>query len=103
TVSGGAPATGGPPAFPVQPMSVVVPGGTVALVAEASNSPTYQWMWNGTTPVSGATSSTLLLPNAAAGVGSYTCVATNSAGSATSNPATVSVDHTTNIGRLVNI
>ena len=91
------------PAFSVQPMSVVVPGGTVALVAEASNSPTYQWMWNGTTPVSGATSSTLLLTNAAAEVGSYTCVATNSAGSATSNPATVSVEHTTNIGRLVNI
>ncbi len=91
------------PAFTVQPISVVVPGGTVALVAEASNSPTYQWMWNGTTPVSGATNSTLLLTNAAAEVGSYTCVATNSAGSTTSNPATVSIDHTANIGRLVNI
>jgi YVTN family beta-propeller protein len=103
TVIGGAPSTAGAPAFTVQPISVVVPGGTVALVAEASNSPTYQWMWNGTTPVSGATSSTLLLTNAAAEVGSYTCVATNSAGSATSNPATVTVDHTANIGRLVNI
>jgi hypothetical protein len=91
------------PVFTVQPISVSVPGGTVALDAEASNSPTYQWMWNGTTKVAGATSSTLLLPNAAAAVGSYTCVATNSMGSTTSDPATVSIDNTVNIGRLVNI
>jgi hypothetical protein len=91
------------PVFTVQPISVSVPGGTVALDAEASNSPTYQWMWNGTTKVAGATSPTLLLPNADAAVGSYTCVATNSMGSTTSNPATVSIDNTVNIGRLVNI
>jgi hypothetical protein len=91
------------PVFTVQPISVSVPGGTVALQAVATNSPTYQWMWNGTTPVAGATSSTLLLTDAAAHVGSYTCVATNSAGPTTSNAATVSIDNTTNIGRLVNI
>jgi hypothetical protein len=91
------------PAFTIQPISVSVPGGTVALQAVATNSPTYQWMWNGTTPVAGATSSTLLLTDAAAHVGSYTCVATNSGGSTTSNAATVSIDNTSNIGRLVNI
>jgi len=96
-------AAGAAPAFTVQPISATVAGGTVALVAEASNSPSYQWMLNGTTKVAGATSSILLLDNAAAAVGSYTCVATNSVGSATSSPATVAVDNTADIGRLVNI
>jgi hypothetical protein len=91
------------PVFTVQPISATVAGGTVVLVAEASNSPTYQWMWNGSTPVAGATSPTLLISNAAAAVGSYTCVATNSLGAATSNPATVAITSTTDIGRLVNI
>ena len=91
------------PVFTTQPISATVAGGTVALVAVASNSPSYQWMWNGSTLVAGATSSTLLISNAAAAVGSYTCVATNSAGSVTSSPAVVSIDNTTDIGRLVNI
>jgi hypothetical protein len=98
--------TGGttsPPAFTTQPISVSVTGGEVALEAVASNGPTYQWMWNGSTPVAGATDSTLVLPSAAAAVGSYTCVATNSAGTATSNPATVSVVTTGDPGHLSNI
>lgn len=95
-------AAGAAPSFTVQPISVTVAGGTVALQAVANNSPTYQWMLNNVA-VSGATSSTLVLTNAATHVGSYTCVATNSAGSTTSNAATVAIDNTTNIGRLVNI
>jgi len=91
------------PAFTVQPISAAVPGGTVALEAVASNSPTYQWMLNGSTPVAGATDPILLLSDARSAVGSYTCVATNAMGSATSNAATVSIVNTTNIGRLVNI
>ncbi|HMD60827.1 MAG TPA: hypothetical protein VKG78_05330 [Opitutaceae bacterium] len=94
---------GAAPAFTSQPISVTVPGGTVALEAVATNLPTYQWMLNGTTPVAGATSPILLISNAAAAVGSYTCVATNAAGSATSNAATVAIDNTADIGRLVNI
>jgi hypothetical protein len=93
----------GKPAFTTQPISVAVIGGTVALNAVASNSPSYQWFINGSTPVAGATSSTLTLTNGAASAGTYTCVATNSGGSATSNAATVSVTTTTDIGRLTNL
>ncbi len=90
------------PAFTVQPISAAVSGGTVVFDAVASNSPTYQWMLNGEA-IAGATSSTLRLSNAAASAGTYTSVATNSAGTATSNPAKLTIDNTTNIGRLVNI
>jgi hypothetical protein len=95
------PATSVPaPVFTTQPQSVTVAGGTVALDAVASNASSYQWMWNGT-PVSGATGPVFMMTSAAAG--SYTCVATNSAGTATSNAATVTLSSTTDIGRLVNI
>ncbi len=91
------------PTFTTQPISVKVTGGTVALSALASNSPTYQWMLNGVTPVPGAIGPILEFADATAAVGSYTCVATNAAGSATSNLATISLASTTDIGRLVNI
>jgi hypothetical protein len=60
-------------------------------------------MWNGTTPVPGATDPTLLISNASGAAGSYTCVATNSSGSATSSAATVTVIGTSDVGRMVNI
>jgi hypothetical protein len=91
------------PVFTIQPISVSVAGGTVALNAVASNTPTYQWMRNGSTPVAGATDSTLLLSDAAAAAGSYTCVATNAGGTATSDAATVSVAPTAVPGHLVNL
>ena len=91
------------PAFTVQPISVSVSGGTVAFYAVASNASSYQWMWNGATPVAGATSPLLLISNASVSAGSYTCVATNASGSATSNAATLSVTPTNDTGRLVNI
>ncbi len=97
------PVSGNAPVFTTQPISVVVAGGTVALDAGASNSPEYQWMLNGSTPVAGATDSTLLLSDAAAATGSYSCVATNSAGTATSDAATVAIGMTSNPGRLVNL
>jgi hypothetical protein len=92
-----------PPAFTTQPISVTVTGGRVALVAVGSNSPTYQWWWNGTTMITGATDPVLLIPDAASGTGSYTCVITNSAGFATSNPAVVNTTTTTDLGRLINL
>jgi hypothetical protein len=91
------------PAFTTQPVSVRVTGGRVALVAVASNSPAYQWWWNGTTVVTGATDPILLVQDAVAAAGSYTCVATNSAGSATSNAATLAAVSTSNPGRLTNL
>lgn len=97
------PVSGAAPVFTVQPISVAVPGGTVALAAQASNSPSYQWMLNGLTPVPGATGPILEFANAATASGSYTCVATNSAGSATSNAAAISLTGTADLGRLINI
>ena len=94
--------SGSPPAFTTQPISVSVASGTVALDALATNGASYQWMRNGA-PVAGATDSTLLIPDAAQGVGAYTCVASNGVGSATSDPATVTVSPTGDVGRLINI
>ena len=91
------------PVFSNQPISVSVTGGKVALNAVATAGSTYQWMWNGSTPVAGATSSTLVIPDASAAAGSYTCVATNSAGSTTSSPATVAIAATSNPGHLSNL
>jgi hypothetical protein len=91
------------PSFLSQPISVTVAGGTVAFDAVAQNASSYQWMLNGSTPVPGGTDPILLLSDAAAATGSYTCVASNDVGSATSNPATVTVTSTNDIGRLINI
>jgi hypothetical protein len=94
---------GTPPVFTTQPISATVTGGTVALDAVATQTSSYQWMLNGSTPVTGGTSPILLLSDAAAATGAYTCVASNALGSTTSNPATVSVAPTNDIGRLINI
>jgi hypothetical protein len=94
---------GTPPVFTTQPISAVVTGGTVALDVEATQTASYQWMYNGSTPVAGATSPILVISDAAAAAGTYTCVASNSLGSTTSNPATVSIASTNDIGRLTNI
>jgi len=91
------------PVFTTQPISVTVTGGTVALSAQASNSPAYQWYLNGTTMVPGATDRILLLTDAASAEGSYTCVATAALGSTTSYPATVSLASTPDIGRLADL
>ena len=77
--------------------------GLGALNAGASGASAYQWILNGTTPIPGANGPLLVFADAAAAVGSYTCIAANQGGSATSSAATVSLASTSDIGRLVNI
>ena len=62
-----------------------------------------QWYLNGSAMAS-ATGSTLLLMGAtSANAGVYTCSATNSSGSVTSSPASLSVVNTSDPGRLINL
>ena len=61
------------------------------VVATGSPAPALQWRKDGN-PLAGQTAATLTLANAqAADAGSYTCVATNSAGTVTSAAATLTV------------
>ncbi|MGC4072552.1 MAG: pectinesterase family protein [Nibricoccus sp.] len=82
------------PLITTQPASATPAVGaslTLSVVATASPTPTYQWKKNGVN-ISGATSSTLSLPNVSgADTGNYTVVITNAGGSATSNTASVNV------------
>lgn len=96
------PAVAAAPSFTTQPLSVTVAGGTVALDASANNSATYQWMLNGS-PVSGATGPVFVTGDAALAAGTYTCVATNAAGSTTSSPAVVALAGASHPGRLINL
>jgi sugar lactone lactonase YvrE len=64
---------------------------TFTAAASGSPAPTYQWQFGGTT-ISGATSASYTIASAATtNAGTYTLVATNSAGSATSNGAVLTV------------
>ncbi|MBC7365523.1 MAG: immunoglobulin domain-containing protein [Undibacterium sp.] len=91
-VTGGV--TASAPSFTTQPTAQIVTAGatvTFTIAADGSPAPTFQWFKNGSTVV-GATNSALVISGAtAADVGSYTVVVTNSLGSATSNPATLTV------------
>lgn len=82
------------PVFTTQPtnQSAPVSGAVVFfVVAAGSPSPTYQWRKNGTA-LSGQTGSSLTLSNLnSTDAGTYTCVATNTFGSVTSNSATLTV------------
>jgi hypothetical protein len=86
----------GPLAAPVittQPQSQSVAATssvTFSVVASGIPAPTYQWQLNGS-PISGATGTSFTLQQASFGLGSYTVVVTNSLGSATSNPAVLTL------------
>jgi hypothetical protein len=92
------------PVFTIQPAAqTVVTGATVVFNAAATGATSYQWMLNGG-PISGATAARLVVFNPGAGaVGTYTVVATNSAGSLTSAPAALTLSNATDIGRLINL
>lgn len=82
------------PSITTQPQSQSVGVGgsaTFTVVATGSAPLSYQWRKDGQN-IAGATSATLSLPNVqSANAGSYTVVVTNSAGSATSNAATLTI------------
>lgn len=94
------------PYFPVKPPSVsVANGSTVVLNAGASGfpPPSYQWSLNGSA-LGGATGPELLISGATpSNAGDYTCLATNTQGSATSAATTVSVVNASDPGRLINL
>ncbi len=85
----------GPPAIVSQPQNVTfVAGQTGALEVVVSSCPPlgYQWYFNGTNLLAGATDATLVFNPVVPGqAGSYTVVITNGFGSVTSSPAVVTV------------
>jgi hypothetical protein len=104
--------TSSPPAFTTQPNSVTIADNTtVVFHAAASGSPTltYQWYLNGSPLVTGpgidnATGASLVIRGATfANAGTYYSVATNASGTAQSQSAVLTVENTTDIGRLINI
>jgi hypothetical protein len=86
--------TGTPPTITTQPVSQSVNSGanvSFTVAAAGTPTPTYQW-FKGSNAISGATNATLTLNNVAGSdADTYYAVATNSAGSATSSNATLSV------------
>jgi hypothetical protein len=101
--------SGGLPLFTAQPASQTIANGTTVVFSAASNAAGYQWMLNGSplsdgAGISGSGGPQLVITGAtAANAGTYTCVATNTSGSASSSPATLTVSGTADIGRLVNL
>ena len=89
---------GSAPTFSAQPAAQnVIAGTTVTLSATATGTPapTYQWQKGGTA-IAGATGATLTLSNVQpSDAGTYTVVATNSAGSVTSTAAAIAVTSST--------
>ena len=83
------------PVITVQPITqTVTEGASVTLIANASGSPSPTWQWkkNGV-DISGATSRSLAFASVAeADEGSYTAVATNNQGSATTSAAVLTVN-----------
>lgn len=94
------------PTFTTQPVSqTVASGSTVVFNSAALGAPGYQWQRNGTA-IPGATSATLVITGAtAAHAGAYRVVVANSAGTATSDTATLTINTATatEVGRLVNL
>ncbi len=84
-----------PPTITTQPVSQSVTAGsnvTFTVAATGTGPLSYQWRLNGTS-ISGATSATLNLTGVTSGqAGSYTCLVSNTVGSATSSAATLTVN-----------
>jgi uncharacterized membrane protein len=87
--------TGAPPVIVASPASLAVPlGATAGFQVEATGSPplVYQWVFNGTNAIAGATSSALSLTNVQfTQAGTYSVTVTNLYGAVTSAPAMLQV------------
>jgi hypothetical protein len=85
----------GPPKITAQPQDQTVVSGATAsfsVAASASPSPSYQWLFNATNVLAGATNSVLSLVSVApAQGGAYCAVVTNIYGAVTSSPALLTV------------
>jgi hypothetical protein len=101
-VTGGS--TAAAPSFTTQPQSQTVAAGgsaTFTVAVSGSPTPTLQWRKDGTA-IAGQTGTSLTLTNVTnANAGAYSAVATNSAGSATSNGATLTVTTTVNVAPTI--
>lgn len=105
TISRGVAVESVPPALITQPQNQTVVRGRIAVfnvAASGSPPPSYQWKKDGTT-LSDATDATLLLTNVTpASAGTYQCVVTNSAGSAVTRTAILTVVDSMDTGRFSN-
>jgi hypothetical protein len=82
------------PSIVSNPASTTASVGSAATLAVVASGPSlnYQWLFNGTTALAGATNSTLCLTNLSLSQsGTYSVLVTNFAGAAVSQPATVEV------------
>src|SRR5206468_7395957 len=83
------------PIIAVQPTNITVPQGQIATfrVSVTGTAPIfYQWFFNGTSPLPGATGPVLTIPNVGdPNAGSYHVVVSNRFGAVASDPATLTV------------
>src|SRR5439155_1037241 len=90
-----------PPSITNQPVaqSVIVSSNTMFTVTAGGTAPlAYQWRFNTTNNLGGATNASLTVTNAqATNAGNYTVVVTNNFGSITSSPAALTVNFAPNI------
>ena len=103
------------PAMAAQPASQTISEGTAVVfsVRATGGALAYQWSFNGGpvsdgalagATISGATRPNLVVSGAtSANAGSYTCLASNSAGSVSSSAAMLATSATADVGRLVNV
>jgi hypothetical protein len=84
-----------PPAIVQHPANLTVPAGASATFTTSATGTapfSYQWFFNGTNPLAGATAAILTLPSVqAADAGAYSVVVANAAGTITSTAATLTV------------